>query len=99
MRRDVAPQIRRGRIAVLEYDRVAYAFVDIGHAAAEDGGEFLLRMVGQRSACDTVLVVRGPGPAATSGLADHATCIGRRPKSLRYCQLHTLALRSEQPLM
>ena len=38
---DVAPQVGRGGVAVLEDDRRAGAGVDVGHAAAVDVGEFL----------------------------------------------------------
>src|SRR3546814_3622158 len=34
MRHDIAPQIGRRRIAVLEEDRIAGPFIDIGHAPA-----------------------------------------------------------------
>src|SRR5579872_3528083 len=40
MRNDVAPQIRRGRIAVQEDDRIAGAYVDIRHLGAEHRGAF-----------------------------------------------------------
>src|SRR3546814_4042269 len=42
MRHDIAPQIGRRRIAVLEEDRIAGPFIDIGHAPALDLNEFLL---------------------------------------------------------
>ncbi len=35
MRHDVAPQVRRGWVAVLKYDRVALAHFDIGHLLAQ----------------------------------------------------------------
>src|SRR3546814_18200768 len=42
MAQDIAPQIGRSRIAVLEEDRIAGPFIDIGHAPALDLNEFLL---------------------------------------------------------
>src|SRR3546814_7857332 len=42
MRHDIAPQIGRRRIAVLEEDRIAGPFIDIGHAPALYLNEFLL---------------------------------------------------------
>src|SRR3546814_1330197 len=42
MRHDIAPQIGRRRIAVLEEDRIAGPLIDIGHAPALDLNEFLL---------------------------------------------------------
>src|SRR3546814_5548515 len=42
MRHDIAPQIGRRRIAVLEEDRIAGPFIDIGHAPALDLNELLL---------------------------------------------------------
>src|SRR3546814_15768894 len=36
MRHDIAPQIGRRRIAVLEEDRIAGSFIEIGHAPALD---------------------------------------------------------------
>ena len=47
MRHHIAPEIGRGRVAVLEHDRVAAAVLDIGHALAFDGGEFF-----RRKACE-----------------------------------------------
>ena len=43
VRHHVAPQIGRGRVAVLEDDRVALALIQIGHAPALHGEELLLR--------------------------------------------------------
>src|SRR3546814_12726680 len=42
MRHDIAPQIGRRRIAVLEEDRIAGHIIDISHAPALDLYEFIL---------------------------------------------------------
>src|SRR5258708_1169307 len=53
MRHHVPPQIRRSRVAVQEDDRVAVAFVQIGHRDAVDVRELLRRVWRIRQHCSS----------------------------------------------